>query len=120
MVMMQCVGWWEQDFMGRQWMENLTISIEDDCFAGAGVDIVGEFTLSGRFCKEQVAIIKQYLGKHVVEYLGTTDGEGTMSGVWQIGGLVGGKWSIRFVAPASGSVESATEEIAELLPGDQT
>jgi hypothetical protein len=59
-----------------------------------------------------VAIVKQYLGQHSVDYLGTYDGEGTMHGMWRIGWF-GGKRVIKVVGHA---VKTDEAEIPEWRP----
>jgi hypothetical protein len=90
---LHCEGWWEQAGYGRQSMEQLRIEFDGGTIRGSGTDIIGLFTLTGSIEEANVAIVKQYLGQHSVDYLGTYDGEGTMHGMWRIG-LFGGKWMI--------------------------
>jgi hypothetical protein len=76
-------------------MENLRIAFEDGRIRGSGSDMVGPFMLSGIIdAGGTVVIRKQYVGQHEVTYTGVFDGEGTMSGQWNIDGLHG-PWAIR-------------------------
>jgi hypothetical protein len=68
--------------------------------------------LTGTIEDGKVAIVKQYIGQHSVDYLGTYDGEGTMHGMWRIG-LFGGNWMIKVVGHA---VEADEAEIREWRP----
>ena len=104
-----CEGWWEQDGFGRQMMEDLRLSFDNGEVTGLGRDAIGEFSLSGIVENEKVFLRKQYLGQHAVEYPGVFDGEGTLCGIWHIGGF-GGRWLIRV-----GQCES-TCEIQEFRP----
>ena len=105
-----CVGWWEQVFFGRQPMENLPLSFDGRRIRGAGVDIVGPFTLEGLLDERGgVAMIKQYRG-HAVDYLGMYDGEGTMSGQWRIG-ADHGRWMITIRRAVAAATE---DEIAQI------
>jgi hypothetical protein len=105
-----CEGWWEQGFFGRQPMQNLSLAFDGLRIRGSGVDIVGPFTLEGLFDERGgVAMIKQYLGRHALDYLGVYDGEGTMSGEWRLGGF-SGAWMITIRRVDSG----VSEGIAEL------
>jgi hypothetical protein len=52
--------------------------------------MIGLFTVTGTIEDGKVAIVKQYIVQHSVDYLGTYDGEGTMHGMWRIGWF-GGK-----------------------------
>ena len=64
-----------------------TFSFDAGQVSGAGIDIVGPFQFTGRLEVEGgvVALIKQYLGKHRVDYVGEFDGEGTLHGTWPPG-----------------------------------
>ncbi len=94
-----CRGWWEQSHFGRQWMHDLEIFFEDESLHGTGVDIIGAFQIRGLVSPDgTVKILKQYLGAHSVTYIGTSDGEGTMSGGWNIDSHIGGRWSINYRA----------------------
>jgi hypothetical protein len=70
------------------------------------------FALNGTIKEGKVAIVKQYLGQHSVDYLGTFDGEGTMHGMWRIGSFAG-EWMIKVVGHA---VEADEAEIPEWRP----
>jgi len=90
----QCEGWWEQRGLGQQPMEGLRIAFVGDRLRGTGTDVVGAFTLAGTVAPDgQVAIVKQYLRQHAVDYLGTHDGEGTLAGEWHVAGFRG-RWKI--------------------------
>lgn len=86
-------GWWEQEWYGRQPMTGLQLTIEGSELRGSGWDMVGPFTLQGQIQGNLVAIIKQYLGQHRVEYYGHYDGEGVLAGEWRIPPFAG-RWSI--------------------------
>jgi hypothetical protein len=104
----QCEGWWEQEGLGRQPMEQLQLSFEQQRLQGTGTDVIGAFLLMGVLADNgAVAITKQYIQQHNVEYLGLYDGEGVMSGEWSIGQLRG-RWMIairRFQAVQHGEIE---------------
>ena len=106
---MNCKGWWEQDFYGRQEMTDLQLSFADGKISGQGRDVVGEFTLFGQLENEKVLLRKHYVGKHAVDYPGVFDGEGTMQGIWNIGNFFGGKWMIHVVRPETSSLENVQE-----------
>jgi len=109
MAIIRFEGWWEQSGLGRQPMHNLMIEFVNDQLEGNGDDLVGSFVLSGHLQGDQIAIRKQYLGKHVIDYHGKSEGEGIYSGDWSFGGLVGGKWWIRARSIADGSANAITE-----------
>ena len=108
-----CEGWWEQSGYGRQPMENLRLSFASGQIRGSGSDIVGPFVLSGIIAADgAVAMRKQYIGRHSVEYLGEYSGEGVMSGEWRID-IFRGRWMI---AIRGSDADSATR-IVEIEPG---
>lgn len=109
-----CEGWWEQGGFGRQAMLQLQLQIDGNLISGTGTDIVGPFTLSGVRVDEKVTIKKQYIARHSVEYHGTYDGEGTMSGLWRIG-FWGGKWLIKIVSLAT-EPDEGPAAISEWMP----
>ncbi|MDX1929598.1 MAG: hypothetical protein SFV81_23930 [Pirellulaceae bacterium] len=96
-----CIGWWEQNGLGRQPMEDLVIEFSTGLIRGSGRDVVGEFEMYGTMDQDgRVKIVKQYVGRHQVVYVGSYDGEGTMFGSWLIEMLTG-SWSIKLLrAPA--------------------
>ncbi len=64
------VGWWEQEGLGRQSMENLLLNLHGDTITGSGVDVVAAFTLQGQISPDGVVrIIKQYQHQHHVLYV---------------------------------------------------
>jgi hypothetical protein len=78
-------GYWEQAAYGRQLMRKLTLRFADGVVEGEGRDVIGAFTFRGRYDdRGNVALIKQYVGRHQVHYQGTYDGEGTIFGTWSI------------------------------------
>jgi hypothetical protein len=80
-----CVGWWQQELFGRQPMRDLVLQFDAGKITGSGMDLIGPFTLSGTLSEAgQVAMVKRYLGRHSVDYVGTYDGEGVMWGEWHI------------------------------------
>lgn len=112
----QCEGWWEQRSYGRQSMEELRLSFSQGQIQGSGTDIIGPFTFSGIIAENgAVAMRKQYVGQHVVDYPGSYDGEGVLSGQWNCG-HAHGPWMIRLRRLEPG----ATAEIVELIPGVQS
>ncbi len=89
-----CRGWWEQDFYGRQPMEDLAVTVAGRSLVGAGRDVVGRFSLDGFVAADgRVSIEKRYVGRHSVFYEGQTDGEGRLWGMWALPGYRG-RWMI--------------------------
>lgn len=96
-----CIGWWEQNGLGRQPMEDLVIEFSTGLIRGSGRDVVGEFEMYGTMDQDgRVKIVKQYVGRHQVVYVGSYDGEGTMFGSWLIEMLTG-SWSIKLLRAAA-------------------
>jgi len=113
MTLLKCSGWWEQEGYGRQSMNDLRLVFSDGKLAGVGTDIVGAFEFTGLLTDDRVYLFKQYLGKHHIEYHGSSIGEGLYTGDWSCFGYVGGKWLIRIErSTVAGSDESA--EIQDL------
>ena len=96
-----CIGWWEQNGLGRQPMEDLVIEFSSGLIRGSGRDLVGDFQMYGTMeANGRVKIVKQYTGRHQVVYLGNYDGEGTMFGTWLIE-MLNGSWSIKLLHAAA-------------------
>ncbi len=80
-------GYWKQDYYGTQEMEQFQLHFRPDgTVTGEGTDIVGAFVFRGTHDPQSgaIAMTKQYLGKHTVEYVGGPDGEGKIVGTWDI------------------------------------
>jgi hypothetical protein len=88
-------GFWEQTGWGRQPMNDLVLHFDGGSVEGSGHDVVGRFVFHGT-CNDhgEVRLIKQYLGRHQVLYLGSYDGEGTIHGRWHIGELASGPFAL--------------------------
>lgn len=108
-----CEGWWEEVGYGRQPMHQLRLRISGGKITGSGTDIIGPFTFTGTIGEGgTVAMIKQYVGQHQVDYLGTYDGEGSMFGEWRIGPFKD-RWAITFkrAATPGDTAEVGVQEI---------
>ena len=93
-------------------MNDLVLSIHGTAISGSGSDIIAPFQFNGRLRDDgSVELIKKYDRKHSVLYVGQYDGEGTLSGDWDISGYRG-EWSIKFVEPVGGDAF----EIQEIVP----
>ena len=97
-------GYWEQVVWGRQTMHDLELQFAGGEVRGRGRDIIGLFTFAGTYNERgEVALTKQYIGRHRVQYTGQYDGEGTIFGRWSIGS----EWSGPFaLTPIRGAVSS--------------
>jgi len=80
-------GFWVQEIWGRQPMTPFTLNFAAGTVSGSGRDVVGRFTFSGEYNETtgELRMIKQYIGKHRVLYVGRPDGEGSIQGTWSIG-----------------------------------
>lgn len=90
-------GFWVQDGWGRQAMTPFTLQFAAGRVTGEGRDMVGRFTFNGEYDEAtgEVRMIKQYLGRHRVLYVGQPDGEGSIIGQWSIGELQTGPFLLR-------------------------
>lgn len=87
-------GFWEQQFYGRQFMEDFTLRFADGIVSGGGKDIIGLFVVKGEYTDGQINFVKQYVGRHKVIYTGQYDGEGSIHGTWVIPGDTKGPFSL--------------------------
>jgi hypothetical protein len=90
-------GFWVQQQWGRQRMTPFSLHFAAGKVTGEGKDIVGRFTISGTYDEGTgvVRLVKQYVGKHQVLYVGRPDGEGSIHGTWSIGPDWTGPFSLR-------------------------
>jgi hypothetical protein len=67
-------------------MSPLVLNFADGQVTGSGEDAVGAFTFAGTYDPGTGAVrmVKQYIGKHQVLYIGQPDGEGSIQGEWII------------------------------------
>ena len=101
----------------RQEMNGLVLDVDASGeVIGSGEDCVGEFTFSGAVAPE-VTLVKQYLGRHRVLYVGTNTGEG-MFGTWRLPGMpsVPGLTSGRFALFPARESGLGSLSIRELHP----
>jgi hypothetical protein len=93
----QWEGFWVQDQWGRQAMTPFFLRFANGQVVGEGKDVVGRFTFAGEYDEKtgQLRLIKQYIGRHRVLYLGEPDGEGSILGTWHIGESHKGPFLIR-------------------------
>jgi hypothetical protein len=90
-------GFWVQENYGRQAMTPFTLNFAEGRITGQGKDMVGRFTFSGLYDEATgvVRMVKQYIGKHQVLYVGQPDGEGSIQGTWSIGPYNKGPFRLR-------------------------
>ncbi len=70
---------------GWRYRQDLNLTFENGGLRGIGSDIVGNFVVRGRYCRESLEVTwtKTYLGAHSVEYRGFREGRGIW-GTWTI------------------------------------
>ncbi len=90
-------GFWVHPVVGRGPMSPLTLRFAAGRVSGEGRDAVGPFTFDGEYDETTgaVRLVKQYLGKHAVLYVGHPDGEGSIAGTWSIGRFGSGPFLLR-------------------------
>lgn len=104
-------GYWEQAAYGRQTMGPLFLRFHDGRIDGEGRDIIGSFTFQGEYDEHgRVHLVKQYIGRHQVDYQGNYDGEGTIFGRWTILPFSSGPFAL---SPIRG--EPVAEEAIEIM-----
>lgn len=108
-----CDGWWDQRGLGRQPMTDLYLEFSSGAISGSGADIVGPFLFTGTIdAQGQVAMTKDYVGLHSVDYLGSYDGEGLLWGDWHIGGLKD-RWLIKLKRSRGAGTQRAEVAVLE-------
>ncbi|MFO0825056.1 MAG: hypothetical protein U0792_18360 [Gemmataceae bacterium] len=97
---------------GRQAMTPFFLHFGHGSVTGEGKDVVGRFRFAGSYDEATGALrlVKQYLGKHQVLYVGQPDGEGSIQGTWSIGEAHRGPFLLR-PALAKPSGEEPIQEI---------
>ena len=119
MTQLHCSGWWEQAGFGRQPMTGLELSFSNGRIQGRGTDIVGEFEMEGELTEDKISLRKHYIGKHSIDYRGTSVGEGAYTGTWSSCGFHGGNWFIGIVRSvgASGASMTDVQDIGSIKEG---
>jgi hypothetical protein len=108
-------GFWEQTYYGRQEMDDFHLLFQARIITGYGADVIGRFTFDGEYDPHsgRVALVKQYIGRHRVDYAGQPDGEGSILGEWRIGTEYGEYRGPFVMSPVWGRATGA-EPILEL------
>jgi hypothetical protein len=107
-------GFWVQEGFGRQFMQEFELRFAQGDVRGSGTDVVGPFTFTGAYDLQtgRILMVKQYLGKHAVQYIGEPDGEGCIQGTWHIelrGYHLSGSFRLRPVVRRPGRDEPIQE-----------
>lgn len=82
-------------------MTGFRLRFAEGLVTGGGRDVVGRFTCAGEYDERtgRVSILKRYVGRHEVLYVGQPDGEGSIQGTWSIGPEWTGPFLLRPVVP---------------------
>ena len=90
-------GFWVQEHWGRQAMTPFFLHFANGLVKGEGKDVIGRFTFFGEYDETtgEVRLVKEYIGKHSVLYIGRPDGEGSIQGTWNIGPTHTGPFLLR-------------------------
>jgi hypothetical protein len=103
-------------------MRNLVLEVGPSGeVSGSGDDCIGPFTISGTIAG-QVRLVKQYVGRHRLLYLGTNSGEGIL-GTWRapeflaVPGLTSGRFALFPMRDSSSSHEAEIEELEPVVCG---
>ena len=94
---------------------DLVLEFRAGKMSGEGADGIGLFIISGNYSEEtgECAWVKQYVGRHFVDYKGYREGKGIW-GNWVVGAGRGGFqiWPLSESGPVKVEKESEPEEIA--------
>ena len=87
----QWVGYYTYAGRTRKYLLDLVLEFKSGKMTGEGADGIGLFVISGNYSEVsgECFWIKQYIGRHAVEYKGYREGKGIW-GNWVIGSLKGG------------------------------
>jgi hypothetical protein len=104
-------GFWFQEGWGRQSMTPFTLRFTNGRITGDGRDVVGRFTFSGEYDETtgRLRMVKQYVGRHRVLYVGQPDGEGSIQGTWSMGESHAGPFLLRPAIPKPAGDEPIRE-----------
>jgi len=94
---------------------DLVLEFRAGKMSGEGADGIGLFIISGNYSEEtgECAWVKQYVGRHFVDYKGYREGKGIW-GNWVVGAGKGGFqiWPLSESGPIKVEKESEPEEMA--------
>jgi len=90
-------------------MMDLVLEFKNGVIAGGGADGIGFFVISGNYSGQtgESSWVKQYVGRHAVDYKGYREGKGIW-GNWTLPGLKGGFhiWPLSEGPPLDAAEES--------------
>jgi len=101
-------------------MMDLVLEFKNGVMTGDGADGVGFFVISGNYSEQsgECSWIKQYVGRHAVDYKGYREGKGIW-GNWTLTGGRGGFhiWPLSEGAPLDAAEEKDENVQPALAPG---
>jgi hypothetical protein len=82
----QWVGYYTYAGRTRKYFMDLVLEFKNERMTGEGTDGIGVFVISGNYSQAsgECGWLKEYVGRHAVEYKGYREGKGIW-GNWQIG-----------------------------------
>jgi len=85
------VGFYTYAGSRRKYLMDLMLEFKHGSMTGEGADGVGFFVISGNYSTEtgDCSWVKQYVGRHAVDYRGYREGKGIW-GTWSLKGAKGG------------------------------
>jgi len=111
----QWVGFYTYAGRTRKYLMDLVLEFKNGVMTGEGADGIGCFVISGNFSElnGECGWIKQYVGRHAVDYKGFREGRGIW-GNWSVGGGRGGFhiWPLSEGGPVNVEQESEPAEQA--------
>ena len=105
----QWVGFYTYAGRTRKYLMDLTLEFKKGVLTGEGADGIGLFVISGNYSEPngECSWVKQYVGRHAVDYQGYREGKGIW-GTWVVGLGKGGFhiWPLSEGGPAKVAKES--------------
>jgi hypothetical protein len=107
----QWFGFYTYSGHARRFLMDLVLEFKDGTISGEGADGIGLFVISGSYSTSngECSWIKQYVGRHAVDYRGFREAKGIW-GTWKVGI---GKGGFHIWPLAEGERLTATEEEEE-------
>ena len=103
------VGFYTYAGRSRRFLMDLILEFKNGRMTGEGADGIGPFVISGIYAEDsgECSWVKQYVGRHTVDYKGFRDGKGIW-GNWTLTGGRGGFhiWPLSEGGPANYEKES--------------
>ena len=109
----QWVGFYTYAGRTRKYLMDLVLEFKHGKMTGEGADGIGLFVISGNYSERsgECAWVKQYVGRHSVDYKGYREGKGIW-GTWVVGMGKGGFqiWPLSEGGPVEVEVEAEPKE----------